>query len=221
MVEAMPAQRRLLLLLATWCALRSGELRELRRSDVTLGTRDDGTPTGSVHVSRAVVRATSGEGERGRRTKTVVGEPKTSAGIRTVSIPTFLVPVVEAHLAEHTVPGESALLFPSDRDPNTHLSESTLNGRAAVMDAAGNVTKKGFGWREARRVAGREDLDLHDLRHTGASMAGQVGASIAELQHRLGHSTPSMAMRYQHSTVERDDEIGRRLSDHAGRVPPP
>ena len=29
MVDAMPEQRRLLLLLATWCALRSGELREL------------------------------------------------------------------------------------------------------------------------------------------------------------------------------------------------
>ena len=34
MVEAMPEQRRLLLLLATWCALRSGELRSSRRSDI-------------------------------------------------------------------------------------------------------------------------------------------------------------------------------------------
>ncbi len=28
-------------------------------------------------------------------------------------------------------------------------------------------------------------------------MAGEDGASMAELMYRLGHSTPSMAMRYQ------------------------
>lgn len=75
--------------------------------------------------------------------------------------------------------------------------------------------RAGWGWLEARRVAGREDLDFHDLRHTGASLAGQQGASIAELMHRLGHTTPAMAMLYQHSTRERDREIARRLSRFA------
>lgn len=47
------------------------------------------------------------------------------------------------------------------------------------------------------------------LPQTGASMAG---ASVAELMHRLGHSTPAMAMEYQHSSRERDAELGERLS---------
>jgi integrase len=86
------------------------------------------------------------------------------------------------------------------------------------LDSEGNVRKAGFGWREARRQAGRDDLDLHDLRHTGASMAGEEGASMAELMYRLGHSTPSMAMRYQHSRLDRDRDLGRRLSARAERA---
>lgn len=216
MVDAMPEQRRLLLLLATWCALRSGELRELRRSDVTLGV--DGDAFGTVSVGRGVVRPRTGETEPGRRTAPIVGDPKTPAGVRVVSIPGALIPVVRAHLDEHVATGPNSLLFSSERDHSRHLSESTLNGRAAILDPEGNIATPGFGWREARRVAGREDLALHDLRHTGASMAGEEGASIAELMHRLGHSTPAMAMRYQHSTQDRDRELGRKLSARAERA---
>jgi integrase len=218
MVEAMPERRRLLLLLATWCALRSGELRELRRSDIALGREDDGTPFGWVNVTRGVVRARTGEDQRGRRTAVVVGAPKTDAGVRVVSIPSFLLPAVREHLLQHAAPGKDGLLFPSDRNAAAHLSEATLNGRAAQLDPQGNVVRKGFGWREARRRAGRADLDLHDLRHTGASMAGEEGASMAELMYRLGHSTPAMAMQYQHSRLERDRDLGRRLSARAEAI---
>ncbi len=215
MVVAMPARRQLLILLATWCALRSGELRELRRGDIVLGRDDAGEPFGWVHVRRGVVRASTGETARGTRTAIHVGRPKTDAGVRTISIPTFLLPTVREHLLQHASPGENGLLFSSERDPEAHLSEATLNGRAAIVDSDGNVRETGFGWREARRLAGRQDLALHDLRHTGASMAGEEGASMAELMYRLGHSTPSMAMRYQHSRLDRDRDLGRRLSARA------
>lgn len=215
MVDAMPEQRRLLLLLATWCALRSGELRELRRSDIELGRDEDGEAFGWVHVRRAVVVARTGETERGRRTTAVIGRPKTEAGVRTVSIPAMLLPVVREHMLRHAAPGEDGLLFPSERDPAVHLSETTLNGREAVLRKDGTVVRVGFGWREAKRRAGRSDLTLHDLRHTGASLAGEEGASMAELMYRLGHSTPAMAMRYQHSRRERDRDLGRRLSARA------
>lgn len=218
MVAAMPERRRLLLLLATWCALRSGELRELRRDDLDLGRDEAGEPFGWVHVRRGVVRASTAETASGTRTTVHVGPPKTDAGIRTVSIPGFLLPAVREHLLRHASPGENGLLFSSERDPEAHLSEATLNGRAAILDSDGNVRKAGFGWREARRRAGRQDLDLHDLRHTGASMAGEEGASMAELMYRLGHSTPSMAMRYQHSRLDRDRDLGRRLSARAERA---
>ena len=60
--------------------------------------------------------------------------------------------------------------------------------------------------------AGRPDLRFHDLRHTGAVLAAQSGATLAELMHRLGHTTPAAAMRYQHAATERDREIAHRMS---------
>lgn len=40
---------------------------------------------------------------------------------------------------------------------------------------------------------------------------------MAELMYRLGHNTPAMAMRYQHSRLERDHDLGRRLSARAAQ----
>jgi len=93
-VEAMPDRYRALVLLAAWCGLRLGELTELRRADVDVAA-------GVVHVRRAVTRAGG------------VGEPKSVAGRRTVSIPPHVVPVVDAHLRTHVAADPGALLFPA------------------------------------------------------------------------------------------------------------
>lgn len=71
-------------------------------------------------------------------------------------------------------------------------------------------------FRHARAEAGRGDLRLHDMRHTGAVMAAQAGATTRELMDRLGHTTSEMAMRYQHVAEGRQAEIARRLSAMAG-----
>lgn len=226
-VEAMPERHRLLVMLATWTTLRSGELRELRRHDFEFEEDTSGEEHGLLRVRRGVIEATEGEIpdllESGWkicpcRTRCLVGPPKTDAGERDLSIPSFLIPSVRDHLRDHAVSGPDGLLFPAARQgedaPNggKHLAHGSFYGRATTFTKDGAVVRAGWGWLEARRVAGREDLDFHDLRHTGASLAGQQGASIAELMHRLGHTTPAMAMLYQHSTRERDREIARRLS---------
>lgn len=97
-------------------------------------------------------------------------------------------------------PGRDALLFPAAADDNLHMAPSTLYKV----------------YYPARKAAGREDLRWHDLRHTGAVLAAQTGATLAELMGRLGHSTPGAAMRYQHAAADRDAEIARRLSELAG-----
>lgn len=184
----MPEPHRLMVLLAAWCALRFGELAELRRADVLTGK-------GIIRVRRGVVRA---EG------KTIVKDPKTKAGSRDVAIPPHLLPAVREHLLQHTDPGAQGLLFPARNGGN--LASSTFYGRESTDQ------RPGWGYYAARQAAGRPDLRFHDLRHTGAVLAAQTGATLAELMGRLGHSTPGAAMRYQHSAAERDQEIARKLS---------
>lgn len=191
-VENMPEQHKLMVLLAAWCTLRFGELTELRRSDVL-------TRKGVIRVRRGVIRA---DGE-----VTVKG-PKSEAGSRDIHVPPHLMPLVRDHLLQHTQDGADGLLFPSST--GGHLAPSTFYGRASTP------TRRGHGWYEARAKAGRSDLRFHDLRHTGAVLAAQTGATLAELMARLGHSTAGAAMRYQHAAAERDADIARKLSEMAG-----
>lgn len=188
----MPEGLRLMVLLAAWCALRFGELAELRRSDVL-------TKKGIIRVRRGVVRA---------RGEVLVKGPKSNAGSRDVAMPPHLLPMVRDHLMQHTQAGATGLLFPA-RDGG-QLAPSTLYGREGIGK------RKGYGYYAARQAAGRTDLRFHDLRHTGAVLAAQTGATLAELMSRLGHSTPGAAMRYQHAASERDQEIARRLSAMVG-----
>jgi hypothetical protein len=78
-------------------------------------------------------------------------------------------------------------------------------------------------WHKARaQVEGMESLRWHDLRHFSATTAAQTGASLAELQRRLGHSTVNAAMRYQHAAQSRDGDIAAAMSLLAtGTTPAP
>ncbi|OZE84161.1 site-specific integrase [Rhodococcoides fascians] len=179
--EAMPDQYRLMIALSAWCALRFGEVTELRRKDID--TVDE-----TIRVRRGVVYIPK-EGF-------IVGTPKSEAGMRDVPIPPHLMPEVNAHLREHVAQGAQSLLFPRKTDPTVHLAQGAF---ARDFD-------------KARAAANRPDLTFHDLRHTGATWAAQVGATTAELMERLGHSSPGAAQRYQHVARGRGKEVARRLS---------
>lgn len=182
--EAMPERLRLAVLLGAWCAMRWGEIAELRRQDVKI-TRKGGQDAATIDVQRGVTRAEGAYHE---------GDPKSSAGVRVVHVPPHLIPAVRDHLANHTGAAPTALLFPNET--GGHLHARTFGKR---FDAA-------------REAAGRPDLHFHDLRHTGAVLAAQSGATIADLMARLGHSTPRMAMIYQHTAEGRDAMIAEALS---------
>ena len=59
---------------------------------------------------------------------------------------------------------------------------------------------KGFhlAWYEVRKAAGLDDVRIHDLRHTYASLLVNKGVSLYEVQQLLGHSSPQMTQRYAH-----------------------
>jgi len=149
---------------------------------------------GVLHVRRSVQHI---EG------KAVIDTPKTAAGAREVHVPPALIPDLETHLALYTQPGRMGLLFPSR--PGNPLHHRTF----------------GNWWDKARIAAGRPNLRFHDLRHTGATMAAQSGATLKELMDRLGHTTPKAALVYQHTAADRDQLIAERLSARMSGVTAP
>jgi len=212
LVDEMPERFQLMTLLAAWCALRFGELTELRRGDIDL-------TSGVIEVRRGVVRVDEVPDVLPAHTKRcpcrpgcLIGPPKSDAGSRDVTIPPHLLPLVKAHLRDSIAGGRDGLLFPAA--DGGHLAPSALYGTTGreIVRGGKKVTKAGWGFYHARSVAGRPDLRFHDLRHTGAVLAAQTGATLAELMRRLGHSTPGAAMRYQHATDDRDAQIAKMLS---------
>lgn len=140
-----------------------------------------------IHVRRAAVRVDG---------VTLLGSTKSYAGRRKVTIPPHVLPAVTEHL-HWIMTGRDGLMFPTP---------------GGLVMSSGNAINRW--WHPARAAAGRPDLRFHDLRHTGATLAGQAGATLPELMQRIGHSTSVAALRYQH-TMGRDGEIARRMSEIA------
>jgi integrase len=224
----MPAKRRMMIQLDAWCSLRFGEITELRRNDIAISKVKVIDPeTGAekiktrmvIKIRRGVIRTKSendaGEIETVRKVKT----PKTDAGVRDVEVPPHLHGDMAEHLLEHCAPGRDGLLFYGGTQ-TTHLSPSTFYGRESTFFTSGprkgEIKRKGHGYYEARRLAGRPDLHFHDLRHTGLTNAAIAGATLAELMAMAGHTTPGAVMIYQHAANERMQDLATKLSKMAG-----
>lgn len=186
-VNAITPRYRAAVLIAAWAGCRYGELTELRRKDVKVSKEGREVVSIVVNVERAVTH-TTGVGY-------VVGKTKSEAGVRSIALPPHIFPDVLKHLREFTADFPESLLFPA-ADGASHLAQSSFVKH----------------WYPARRAAKRSDLPFHALRHYGATRFAQTGATLKEIQARLGHSTVAAAMRYQH-TAGRDAELARRMSE--------
>jgi integrase len=102
------------------------------------------------------------------------------------------------HLAEYTEPGPDGLVFTTPR--GAYLLRSPFNR---------------FVWRPAVEQVGLDGLRVHDLRHTAATLAAAAGATTKELMERMGHTSPAVALRYQHVMVDRQAALALALDDLA------
>jgi integrase len=126
----------------------------------------------------------------------IPGPPKTEAGRRTVTLPAAAAVALAEHLAEYAEPGPDGLVFPAPE--GGYLRRSNFSRRS---------------WVPATRAAGVEGLRLHDLRHSAATLALAAGANTRELMERMGHTSPAVALRYQHVMAGRDQAIAAALDE--------
>ncbi|MBT5812207.1 MAG: site-specific integrase, partial [Rhodospirillaceae bacterium] len=71
-------------------------------------------------------------------------------------------------------------------------------------------------WRRFRKLAGIEDVRIHDLRHSFASFAVSKGMSLAMIGRLLGHSQVQTTARYAHLMAGPMTEAASSVTDVLG-----
>ena len=69
-------------------------------------------------------------------------------------------------------------------------------------------------WRRIRAIAGLDDVRIHDLRHTWASVSVATGGSLPIIGRALGHSQPSTTQRYAHLTDTPVHQLSQATGEH-------
>ena len=143
---------------------------------------------GVIRVRRGVVRS--------RSAGVVAKAPECEVGIRDVPIPPDIIGAAREHKKLHAASGPQGSI---STDCNSeHLSLSAFYGKVAKK-RRGKSSTRGRGWYEARRVAGREGLRFHHLRH-GASPRSLVTAPHSPRLNRALHTIVLVRLRTDEQT---------------------
>ncbi|MFF3055800.1 tyrosine-type recombinase/integrase [Streptomyces sp. NPDC057909] len=139
------------------------------------------------------VRMAAPELTTGRRAP---GDTKSEAGKRVVVLPAFLRADLRRHLDWYAEKGPDGLLFVGEK--GKPFRRSTFGRK----------------WRRARGLVGMPDgFRFYDLRHTGHTLATRSGATLKDTMVRAGQSSEKAALIYQHSDLERQQEVASGLDD--------
>jgi len=173
LAEAHPKHLKPMIYLALDSGMRWSELVGLRRGRVDLDRR-------KVRITEQLLRV---DGAWLRR------PPKTSAGVRSITISASTAELLAKHLANRP-DGDDELVFTTTTGtPLQHASFQT------------------HVWKKALAVAGVK-CRFHDLRHTSVALAIASGAHPKAIQARMGHSTITVTLdRYGHLFPELDEAI--------------
>ena len=121
--------------------------------------------------------------------------------------------------------------------PDSKTGKKTIYLNSAALDVISNITRQKNNpyvicgakegrhlvnlqkpWRRIRRLAGLEDVRIHDLRHTFASVAAMGGMSLPMIGALLGHTQQQTTARYAHligdPLREAVEKIGNQISPH-------
>ncbi|WP_328688583.1 site-specific integrase [Streptomyces caniferus] len=139
------------------------------------------------------VRMAAPELTTGRRAP---GDTKSDAGKRLVVLPAFLRTDLRRHLDWYAEKDPDGLLFVGEK------------GKPFRRSSFGRK------WRKARALVGMpEGFRFYDLRHTGHTLATRSGATLKDTMVRAGQSSEKAALIYQHSDLERQQEVASGLDD--------
>ncbi len=192
--ETIDPHYRVLVYAAAWTGLRAGELAGLRWGDVDL-------LRGVLHVRRSL-RDVNGRLE--------VGDLKTAASRRTVTLPAFLKSMLTDHLTSDATGGTAPGDFVFVMKGGGPLRHGLVYGRYFKRAVAGWTD--GRGKHHPGVLPEKAGLRWHDLRHTCAALSIAAGAHPKLISARLGHSTIQITLdRYGHLFPSAEESLGAAL----------
>lgn len=182
---AMPKRHRALIDLGAMVGLRQGEAFGLEVGHVDFLRR-------TVRIEQQVLYHVGG--------KPYLGPPKTPSSRRTIPVGREFIDRLAAHLAEF--PPTPVPIVDRDGTRTVKLVCTTTEGKPWPRPRYSERV-----WRPAVADVGLEDEPtFHDLRHFFASALIAAGASVTQVQHRLGHATAAETLNtYSHLWPDEDD----------------
>lgn len=181
-ISALSGQYQVVATVAVSAGLRFGEIIALTRDDVHAAHTDDGEVD---HVIISVTKAVTHTKSHGRKLKGT----KTNEA-RQLSVYGRDATIIAAYVEAIT----DGNLFRAAQNSLDWLPYHTMEHQ----------------WKSAAQKAG-VSCSFHSTRHYAGTRYAQSGATLAEVMSRLGHSTPSAAMKYQHSGT-RDLDLAKKAA---------
>ncbi|MCD7814456.1 MAG: tyrosine-type recombinase/integrase [Lachnospiraceae bacterium] len=172
-------------LLCLYTGIREGEVCGLQWADFNWADE-------TVSISRTVSRISDVDTDADSKTHVVVGTPKTICSIRTVPLPTDIVPYIKERAGEDSI--------------------YVVTGNEKCMEP--RVCRSRFKY--FQKKAGVKYHKFHNLRHTYATNCIEMGIDIKTLSENLGHSDVNITLqRYVHPSMESKKAQVNKLSTFA------
>ena len=167
---------------------------EIRRLAGVLERRDETRPVQAAVIRLLLLTGCRKSEMLNLRWREVDGDTLELEDSKTGPRQVLLNPEARAIIEQQPRSG-SPWVFPSPREPARARSDPRL-------------------WNKVRKLAGIEDVRLHDLRHSFASQAAMQGIPLPVVARLLGHAQVKMTLRYAHVS-DRDVEAA---ADRIGGV---
>lgn len=160
-------------LLMLFSGIRIGEVCSLKWGNIDENLR-------TIHISSTIQRLHDLSSDGEKRTKIVIGTPKSSSSVRTVPMTDSLSELCRRFAVDNA---DAYILTGTEK----YMEPRTLQYRI----------------KKYTEECGLQGVHAHTLRHTFATRAVEVGFEIKSLSEILGHAATSITLeRYVHSSME-------------------
>lgn len=169
--------------ISLYTGIRIGELCALKWKNISLNEK-------TLKIEHTMQRLQSNNPDDINKTKIIVTEPKSSAAIRVIPLPDFVIQVIKPFVS---TPDAYVL----SGDCKTIVEPRTMQNKFKVYLNDGKIS----------------DANFHSLRHTFATRCIEAGFDTKTLSEILGHSSVKITLdRYVHSSMELKRKNMEKLS---------